>query len=321
MAENNVWLTAMTPEMYHLYFREYENDPELYPDKEKYTPFTYSAEKVDQYIRRQIDQNRITLAVMAGEEIASDEIAGEIVFKNIEKHKCATLSISLKNDRFKGRGIGTQAERLAIRYAFRDLDIPTLYADAVQTNARSQHVLEKAGFLFTHEDRDFKYYRIDRDMDIELRKMETDDEIRGKAYVHWKAWHEAYPGLVDQGYLDAMTLEKCEKMARSWTDNLIVAKDKGRVIGFVGYGDRGAEAPDTGEIFALYVLSEYYGKGVAQQLMRAGLDRLKDYPRVCLWVLKKNKRAIRFYRKFGFVPDGEEMISKVIKAEEIRMVL
>ena len=126
---------------------------------------------------------------------------------------------------------------------------------------------------------------------------------------------------MDQGYLDAMTLEKCEKMARSWKDNLIVAKDKDRVIGFVGYGDRGAEAPDTGEIFALYVLSEYYGKGVAQQLMRAGLDRLKDYPRVCLWVLKENKRAIRFYRKFGFVPDGEEMISMVIKAEKIRMVL
>ena len=37
MAENMVRLTAMTPEMYHRYFREYENDLDLYLDKDKYT--------------------------------------------------------------------------------------------------------------------------------------------------------------------------------------------------------------------------------------------------------------------------------------------
>ena len=158
-------------------------------------------------------------------------------------------------------------------------------------------------------------------MDIVIKRMETDDEIRGKAFVHWKAWHEAYPGLVDQRYLDALTLERCEKMACSWTDGLIVAKHEGRVIGFVGCGDRGDEAPDTGEIFALYVLSEYYGKGVAHKLMEAGLEQLKHYPQVCLWVLKENKRAIRFYQKCGFAPDGKEMISPNIGAAEIRMVL
>ncbi|MBQ6360307.1 MAG: GNAT family N-acetyltransferase [Lachnospiraceae bacterium] len=156
---------------------------------------------------------------------------------------------------------------------------------------------------------------------LEIKKMETDDEIRGKAYVHWKAWHEAYPGMVSDEYLEKMTLEKCEKMAYSWLDGLIVAKDNGRIIGFVGYGDRGDEAPDIGEIFALYVLSEYYGKGVAQQLMKAGLDQLSNYRQICLWVLKENKRAIRFYRKCGFVPTGEELISPRIGATEIRMIL
>lgn len=155
---------------------------------------------------------------------------------------------------------------------------------------------------------------------VEIKKMETDDEIRGKAYVHWKAWHEAYPGLVSDEYLEKLTLEKCEKIAYSWTDNLIVAKDNGRVIGFVGFGDRGDEAPGIGEIFAMYVLSEYYGTGVAQKLMEAGLKQLEGYPKVCLWVLKDNKRAIRFYEKCGFSPDGEEMISPNLGVSEIRMV-
>ena len=156
---------------------------------------------------------------------------------------------------------------------------------------------------------------------LKVKKMETDDEIRGKAYVHWKAWHEAYPGLVDQGYLEDMTLEKCEKIAYSWPGNLIVAKDNGRVIGFVGYGDCGNETPNTGEIFALYVLPEYYGTGVGKQLMDAGLEQLKGYPQICLWVLKENKRAIRFYEKCGFQPDGQELFSKNVEAAEIRMVL
>lgn len=34
-------------------------------------------------------------------------------------------------------------------------------------------------------------------MDIIIKPMESDSEIRGKAYVHWKAWQDAYSGLVD----------------------------------------------------------------------------------------------------------------------------
>ncbi|MBP5236800.1 MAG: GNAT family N-acetyltransferase [Clostridia bacterium] len=56
------------------------------------------------------------------------------------------------------------AEKRAVRYVFHELDIPALYADTIQTNLRSQHVLEKAGFSFMREDEDFKYYRIDRDL-------------------------------------------------------------------------------------------------------------------------------------------------------------
>lgn len=158
-------------------------------------------------------------------------------------------------------------------------------------------------------------------MEIIIKKMETEDEIRGKAFVHWRAWHEAYPGLVSQAFLDRLTLEKCEQMAFRWRDQLMVAKDGDRVVGFVGCGDRGAEAPGIGEIFALYVLSEYYGTGTARRLMEAGLEQLRAYPQVCLWVLKENKRAIRFYEKCGFRADGEEMFSTNVDAEEIRMTL
>ena len=152
-----VYLTSMTPEMYHRYFKEYENDPDLWLDKTKYVPYEYSEEKVDQYIKRQQDLKRKTLAIMCEEEIA-----GEVIIKNIEENKCATLGICLKNAAYKDHGIGTQAERLVIEYVFHELNIPVLYADSIQPNTRSQHVLEKVGFKYVNEDADFKYYRIDR---------------------------------------------------------------------------------------------------------------------------------------------------------------
>lgn len=158
-------------------------------------------------------------------------------------------------------------------------------------------------------------------MSIIIKKMESEEEIKGKAFAAWRSWHETYPGLISQEYLNNLTLEKCEKVAFSLTDGVFVAKDDNKVVGFIGFGDRGKEFSDTGEIFTLYVLSEYYGKGVGFQLMKAALEQLKNYPRICLWVLKDNKRAIRFYQKCGFYPDGEEKFSERVEAKGIRMTL
>lgn len=90
-------------------------------------------------------------------------------------------------------------------------------------------------------------------MDIVIKQMESDSEIRGKAYVHWKAWQESYTGLVDQDYLDNLTIEKCTDMAFRWPDNLLVAKENDKVIGFVGYGICG-EIPCQKQVkYMLYI--------------------------------------------------------------------
>lgn len=160
-------------------------------------------------------------------------------------------------------------------------------------------------------------------MSIYIKPMESDDEIRGKAYVHWKAWQEAYPGIVDQAYLDAFTLEKCTDIAFRWPDNLLVAKDGETVIGFVGYGRCSDGAlPETGEVFAIYILQEYYGQKVGYALMSAAIEKLSDYKRIAVWVLEGNRRAIRFYEKYGFRFDGTRQEIQLGTANtEVRMIL
>ncbi len=62
--------------------------------------------------------------------------------------------------------------------------------------------------------------------------------------------------------------------------------------------------PFAGETIALYVLKDYYGKGVGKQLIHAAFAAL-DFSEIYLWVLKDNKRAIAFIKN-GFYFDGQE---------------
>lgn len=155
-----------------------------------------------------------------------------------------------------------------------------------------------------------------------IKEMESEEEVNGKGYVHYKTWHETYTDLIDAEYMKKITLEKCVEMAHKWLDNLIVAKDGDKVVGFVGYGTyRDNTLPEHGEIFAIYVLKEYQGKKVGYELMNAALNKLSDYKKIAVWVLKGNDRAIRFYEQYGFRFDGKEAeIMLGTPSTELRMI-
>ena len=101
----------------------------------------------------------------------------------------------------------------------------------------------------------------------------------------------------------------------------MIAMDGKKVIGFISYGNFCDEAIQAGEIIALYVLKDYYGKGVSKQLMQAAFAALDHFSEIYLWVLKDNKRAIAFYQKMGFTFDGQEKILELGKpVKELQMM-
>ena len=158
-------------------------------------------------------------------------------------------------------------------------------------------------------------------MDIVIKPMETEEEIRGKAYVHWKSWQESYCGIVDDGYLDRMTVSRCEEMASRYPENTLVAKDGERVVGFACAGAVNGEI-DAGEVYALYVLEEYQHQGIGYALMREALSLLKGCRVVYLWALKENAKALRFYERVGFRLDGtEKEIVLGTPAKGVRMTM
>ena len=158
----DIRLSPMTREYMHDLFREFVYDPVLFLDMslyEKAKDSAYDPQKVDAlFDRHSREEDRRSFAVFLG-----DKVIGQVDLKHIEwgKRTCE-LSIHLQSDAVKNRGFGTRAEQLAIAYAFNVLGMDHILADCVDKNRRSQHILEKLGFVPVGEENGFKYFQLDR---------------------------------------------------------------------------------------------------------------------------------------------------------------
>jgi Acetyltransferases len=91
----------------------------------------------------------------------------------------------------------------------------------------------------------------------------------------------------------------------------LVSETAGRLMGYAQL--RWGEAPECvsaqspGEIQRLYVVEDWHGKGIAQELMRACIDEIRQRGSDAWWlgVWERNPRAISFYKKMGFVEVGD----------------
>lgn len=155
---DQVSLCVMTRELCHQLYQGWENDPAIYMDMGLFSPYRYDKDAVDRYFDAKQAPDRVLFAILR-----DGAPVGELQLKQIdrEKKEC-TLSVHMQNDGVKGRGYGTQAERLALRYAFDVLGMAAVNADTVVKNTRSQHILEKLGFQHIRDEGDFRYYRCRR---------------------------------------------------------------------------------------------------------------------------------------------------------------
>ena len=135
-------------------------------------------------------------------------------------------------------------------------------------------------------------------MAVIIKSMETPEEIEGKSFIHWQTWREAYDDLLPAEFQETMTLERCRFFSQKYPENTLIAMDGVKIVGFISYGNFRDETIQAGEIIALCVLKDYYGKGIAQKLVKAALITLDQFSEIFLWVLKDNKRAIAFYKKW-----------------------
>lgn len=154
-----ICLVKMTKTHARQFFQGFANDPDVFQDLGRFCAYIYNEAAADAYWERQQSLGRIHLAVLLG-----DEVIGEAILKKVDPvNHCCTLSIHMMNDSVKNCGYGTKAEILTLEYAFGELGMKTVFADALLKNERSKHVLEKVGFKLICSDESFSYYRCDKD--------------------------------------------------------------------------------------------------------------------------------------------------------------
>jgi ribosomal protein S18 acetylase RimI-like enzyme len=153
--------------------------------------------------------------------------------------------------------------------------------------------------------------------------------IRTACSADAEAITEAHIASMCEAYRDLFAAEELARIdardrADRWREHLtegssitLLAEVDGRITGFVSFGacrDDDVSPEAVGEVMAIYVHPNVWGLGVGEALMRAALARLRSggSAEVVLWVIEANRRAIGFYERLGFKPDGSVRLSELL---------
>lgn len=101
------------------------------------------------YSTRDDQTDRLDLAIV---ERATGEFAGEVVLNEYQPAtRTCSFRICLRGPNWFGRGLGTEATDLIVRYGFERLGLDRIDLDVLARNPRAQRTYEKVGFVVTAE--------------------------------------------------------------------------------------------------------------------------------------------------------------------------
>lgn len=151
-----------------------------------------------------------------------------------------------------------------------------------------------------------------------MREAKPDD-VGDIARVHIQAWQVAYAHVFPAEALEGLS-SGFDRRAAFWRQTIdaegtrahtLVGQDGDRIVGFASIGptrDVDLDPEHVGELYAIYVLPDAWGKGVGQALMRKLVGELHadGFHEAILWVLEDNPRTRRFYELAGWRLDGAD---------------
>jgi ribosomal protein S18 acetylase RimI-like enzyme len=141
------------------------------------------------------------------------------------------------------------------------------------------------------------------------------DDADAMGRLHVRAWQRAYRGVMPDAYLDALQPSERADMwrggiARPGVPPVLVATLDDTVVGFAAFGaarpPTQTEPSTSGELYAINLDPDYWGRGVGRALLRRATDELVTlgYEEAVLWVVPANARARALYESEGWTADG-----------------
>lgn len=143
--------------------------------------------------------------------------------------------------------------------------------------------------------------------DILIREATAFDST-ALARVHVASWRAAYRGIIDDDWLDALSIDAQAARWQRWFRSRpascftrVAVDARARVVGYASGGEaRVRSRPTLGEVYTIYLLPEAQRRGTGARLLRSmarGLD-LHGMDAMVVWALERNP-ARAFYAALG----------------------
>lgn len=144
-------------------------------------------------------------------------------------------------------------------------------------------------------------------MDEIIIRQLTKEDVVGAAYVRVNAWKVAYKGIVNDNYLNSLSLdEQIKKFEKCiGNNNFIVAVLNNEVVGFCRFVFDNSLSADIDyvdcELAAIYVHPDLKGKGIGTKMFKYVVNEFykNDKEKMILWCLQNNVNSIGFYEHMG----------------------
>ncbi len=128
------------------------------------------------------------------------------------------------------------------------------------------------------------------------------DHIHQISDIWHRGWHDAHDGIVPDALRRLRTEESFLTRAKNRVQHTLVAISDEGVIGFA--------MTQQDELNQMYVSEQARGTGVARALIDAAEAHLREAGYACAWLAcaMGNERAMRFYKKCGWINQGRRPV-------------
>ena len=135
--------------------------------------------------------------------------------------------------------------------------------------------------------------------EILIRNAEKED-VRQIAEILVEDWQKAYRGIMDDAFLDSMSIsQRCEIEGKRY-QKYVVAADGNEILGYA-WLETAADEPADCEVIALYVRYSKRNHGIGKLLMQYAVHHFREIGKktMIVWCLKENVESRKFYEKVG----------------------
>ena len=106
----------------------------------------FTRESHENWIRTMVETGKVVQMIIC--DSASDKPLGSVYIRDIDRHhNKAEYGIFIGEQDARGRGVGTAAAKLMLRYCFEEEKLHRVYLRAFAENVQAIRSYEKAGFL------------------------------------------------------------------------------------------------------------------------------------------------------------------------------